>query len=95
MVSYGCRECDVLQTMRQQDWQHLAGLLVPVCDIPPQSLIICLAVDVPKGRLDAERWAGEQRGTAHARHSDGQDKVSENNALRQFSGCCYGDHSFS
>jgi len=28
------------------------------------TLIIWLAVDVPKGRRDAERWALEQRGTA-------------------------------
>jgi len=28
------------------------------------SLIIWLAVDVPKGRRDAVRWAAEQRGTA-------------------------------
>jgi MFS-type transporter involved in bile tolerance (Atg22 family) len=28
------------------------------------TLIIWLAVDVPKGRQDAERWAAEHRGTA-------------------------------
>jgi MFS-type transporter involved in bile tolerance (Atg22 family) len=28
-------------------------------------LIIWLAVDVPKGRRDAERWAAEQRGTVY------------------------------
>ena len=34
------------------------------------SLIFLLAVDVPKGRQDAERWAGEQRGAAYVNHSD-------------------------
>ena len=28
-------------------------------------LVIWLAVDVPKGRKDAERWAAEQRGTPY------------------------------
>jgi len=31
-------------------------------------LIIWLAVDIPKGRRDAERWAVEQRGTALAKY---------------------------
>jgi hypothetical protein len=32
------------------------------------SLILWLAVDVPKGRRDAERWAREQRGVAYDDH---------------------------
>jgi hypothetical protein len=34
------------------------------------SLILWLAVDVPKGRRDAERWAGEQRGAGYDNHTD-------------------------
>jgi len=34
------------------------------------TLIIWLAVDVPKGREDAERWAVEKRGTAYDAYSD-------------------------
>ena len=34
------------------------------------SLILWLAVDVPKGRQDAERWAGEQHGAVYDNHSD-------------------------
>jgi len=37
------------------------------------SLIFWLAVDMPKGRQDAERWAREQCGAAHDNHSDGRD----------------------
>ncbi|KAH9965405.1 autophagy-related protein 22-like protein [Russula dissimulans] len=35
-------------------------------------LIICLAVDVPTGRRDAERWAVDKRGTAYDVYSDGK-----------------------
>jgi len=37
------------------------------------TLLIWLAVDVPKGRQDAEHWAVEKRGTAYDVYSD--DKV--------------------
>ena len=32
------------------------------------SLVIWFAVDIPKGRQDAERWAVEQRGSAYLAH---------------------------
>ncbi|KAH9986336.1 autophagy-related protein 22-like protein [Russula compacta] len=38
------------------------------------SLIIWFAVDVPKGRQDARRWAEEQRSTTYARYSDEDEK---------------------
>lgn len=38
------------------------------------SLIIWFAVDVPKGRQDARRWAEEQRNTTYARYSDEDEK---------------------
>jgi len=44
-------------------WQGFSFLFA-ICLVA--SLVICLAVDVPKGRQDAERWAAEQRGTANA-----------------------------
>jgi MFS-type transporter involved in bile tolerance (Atg22 family) len=34
------------------------------------SLVIWLALDVAKGRRDAQRWAAEQRGTRCGMHSD-------------------------
>ena len=34
------------------------------------SLIIWFAVDVPRGRRDAERWAAEQRDTVYSIYSD-------------------------
>ena len=44
-------------------WQGFPFLFA-ICLV--SSLIIWLAVDVPKGRRDAVRWAAEQRGTASA-----------------------------
>jgi len=42
-------------------WQGFAFLFAITV---ASTLIIWLAVDVPKGRRDAERWAREQRGAA-------------------------------
>jgi len=39
------------------------------------SLIIWLAVDVPRGRRDAEQWAAEQRGTMYGIYSGRKDNV--------------------
>jgi MFS-type transporter involved in bile tolerance (Atg22 family) len=44
-------------------WQGFPFLFA-ICTM--SSLVIWLAVDVPKGRQDAERWAVEKRGTTYA-----------------------------
>jgi Vacuole effluxer Atg22 like len=43
-------------------WQGFPFLFA-ICTV--SSLVIWLAVDVPKGRQDAERWAVEKRGTTY------------------------------
>ena len=42
----------------------------------PSTLVIWLAVDVAKGRRDAQRWAAEQRGTVYDMHADVKDNIS-------------------
>jgi hypothetical protein len=46
-------------------------------------LVIWLAVDIPKGRKDAERWAAEQRGTAYdiRSRSDGTQKSNASEGM--------------
>ena len=44
-------------------WQGFPFLFA-ICTA--SSLVVWLAVDVPKGRQDAERWAAEKRGRAYA-----------------------------